>query len=86
MDVHKSSTYAGVERLCLRVGAPVFLSLSPGWMVTEKEQIPFPLNDNPYDYFTHLYKGMNYGLLGLLSPRVQGGESAVTCSDLNVHV
>lgn len=68
------------------MGASSYLYLSPlpGGMVTGKEQTP--LDYNPSDYFAHLYKGMNYGLLGLLSPRVQGGEPAVTCSDLDVHV
>lgn len=78
--------HAGVERLCLRVGASayLFLSMSPGGMVTGKEQTP--LSDNPSDHFAHLYEGMNYGLLELLSPHVQGGEPAVTWSDLDVHV
>lgn len=80
--MHKSSTHAGVERLHLRMGASsyLYLSLSPGGMVAGKEQTPLDYNQS--DYFAHLHKGMNYGLLGLLFPRVQ----AVTCSDLNVHV
>lgn len=75
-----------MERLCLRVGASayLYLSLSPGGTVVGKQQTP--LNYNPSDYFARLYKGMNYALLGLLSPHVQGGEPAVTCCDLAVCV